>query len=102
LTWKEYLNSDLKNWGITKELALDKREWKFAIHVPKPWSSVPPPLLPFYDSSFFLFANFFLLYFTFYGLSPPLLFGFLLPFLFITFFFTFVLTMFFGSYEFHL
>jgi hypothetical protein len=70
LTWKEYLNSDLKNWGITKELALDRREWKFAIHVPKPWSSVPPPLLPFYDSFFFLFANFFLLYFTFYGLSP--------------------------------
>jgi hypothetical protein len=24
---------DLKDWCITKELALDRREWKLAIHV---------------------------------------------------------------------
>jgi hypothetical protein len=27
---------DLKDWCITKELALDRREWKLAIHVPEP------------------------------------------------------------------
>jgi hypothetical protein len=26
---------DLKDWCITKELALDMREWKVAIHVPE-------------------------------------------------------------------
>jgi hypothetical protein len=26
---------DLKDWCITKKLALDRREWKLAIHVPK-------------------------------------------------------------------
>jgi hypothetical protein len=26
---------DLKNWCITKELALDRREWKLVIHVSK-------------------------------------------------------------------
>jgi hypothetical protein len=26
---------DLKDWCITKELALDKREWKLAIHMPE-------------------------------------------------------------------
>jgi hypothetical protein len=26
----------LKDWCITKELALDSREWKLAIHVPEP------------------------------------------------------------------
>jgi hypothetical protein len=25
----------LKDWYITKELALDRREWKLAIHVPE-------------------------------------------------------------------
>jgi hypothetical protein len=36
LTWEEYVKRDLKNWCITKELALDRREWKLAIHVPEP------------------------------------------------------------------
>jgi hypothetical protein len=27
---------DLKDWCITKELALDRREWKLAIHVAEP------------------------------------------------------------------
>jgi hypothetical protein len=33
LTWKEFVKRDLKNWCITKELALNMREWKLAIHV---------------------------------------------------------------------
>jgi hypothetical protein len=38
LTWKESVKRDLNDWCITKELALDRREWKLAIHVPEPWS----------------------------------------------------------------
>jgi hypothetical protein len=33
LTWEESGKRDLKDWCITKELALDRREWKLAIHV---------------------------------------------------------------------
>jgi hypothetical protein len=36
LTWEESVNRDLKDWCITKELALDRREWKLVIHVPEP------------------------------------------------------------------
>jgi hypothetical protein len=36
LTWEESVKRDLKDRCITKELALDRREWKLAIHVPKP------------------------------------------------------------------
>jgi hypothetical protein len=36
LTWEEFVKRDLKDWCITKELALDRREWKLAIHVPEP------------------------------------------------------------------
>jgi len=36
LTWEESVKRDLKDWSITKELALDRREWKLAIHVPEP------------------------------------------------------------------
>jgi hypothetical protein len=36
LTWEESVKRDLKNWCVTKELALDRREWKLAIHVPEP------------------------------------------------------------------
>jgi hypothetical protein len=36
LTCEESVKRDLKNWCITKELALDRREWKLAIHVPEP------------------------------------------------------------------
>jgi hypothetical protein len=32
---------DLNDWYITKELALDRREWKLAIHVLEHCSSVP-------------------------------------------------------------
>jgi hypothetical protein len=27
LTWEEFVKKDLKDWCITKELALDRREW---------------------------------------------------------------------------
>jgi hypothetical protein len=36
LTWEEFVERDLKDWCITKELALDRREWKLAIHVSEP------------------------------------------------------------------
>jgi hypothetical protein len=37
LTWEEEsMKRDLKDWCITKELALDRKEWKLAIHVPEP------------------------------------------------------------------
>jgi hypothetical protein len=36
LAWEESVKRDLKDWCITKELALDRREWKLAIHVPEP------------------------------------------------------------------
>jgi hypothetical protein len=35
LTWEESVKRDLKDWCITKELVLDRREWKLAIHVPE-------------------------------------------------------------------
>jgi hypothetical protein len=35
LTWEESVKRDLKDWCITKELPLYKREWKLAIHVPE-------------------------------------------------------------------
>ena len=36
LTWEEYVKRDLKDWNITKELPMDRGEWKLAIHVPEP------------------------------------------------------------------
>jgi hypothetical protein len=35
LTWEESVKRDLKDWCITKKLALDRREWKLTIHVPE-------------------------------------------------------------------
>jgi hypothetical protein len=35
LTYDESVKRDLKDWCITKELALDRRECKLAIHVPE-------------------------------------------------------------------
>jgi hypothetical protein len=32
LTWEE----SVKDWSITKELAMDRAVWKLAIHVPEP------------------------------------------------------------------
>jgi hypothetical protein len=36
LVWEESVMRDLKDWCITKELALDRREWKLIIHVSEP------------------------------------------------------------------
>jgi hypothetical protein len=36
LTWEESVKRDLKDWVITKDLALDRGAWKLAIHVPEP------------------------------------------------------------------
>jgi hypothetical protein len=36
LTWEESVKRDLNDWYISKELALDRREWKLAIHVREP------------------------------------------------------------------
>jgi hypothetical protein len=33
LTWEEYVERYLKDWSITKELVLDRSEWKLTIHV---------------------------------------------------------------------
>ena len=35
LTWEESVKRDLKDWSITKELAMDRGAWKLAIHVPE-------------------------------------------------------------------
>jgi hypothetical protein len=35
LTWEEAIKRDLKEWNISKELALDRSSWKMAIHVPE-------------------------------------------------------------------
>ena len=37
LTWVEAIKEDLKGWNIPKDLALDRSDWKIAIHVPEPW-----------------------------------------------------------------
>ena len=34
LTWEEAVKKDLKEWNVSKELALDRSAWKLAIHVP--------------------------------------------------------------------
>ena len=36
LTWEESVKRDMKDWNITKELAMDRGAWKLAIHVPEP------------------------------------------------------------------
>jgi hypothetical protein len=32
----ESVKRDLKDWSITKELAMDRASWKLAIHMPEP------------------------------------------------------------------
>jgi hypothetical protein len=36
LTWEESVKRDLNDWYISKELALDMREWKLAINISEP------------------------------------------------------------------
>jgi hypothetical protein len=58
LIWEVSVKRDLKDWCITKELALDRRKWKLANHVPEPWSMVPSfycLLSSFFPAPFSLF-----------------------------------------------
>jgi hypothetical protein len=90
LTWEESMKRDLNDWCITKELALNRREWKLAIYVPEPWSSVPSFscfLSSFFPVTFSLFLLSVLLSFLLF------LFDFLSPFF--PFFFALVLYLFF-------
>jgi hypothetical protein len=83
LTWEESVKRNLKDRCITKELALDRREWKIAIHVPEPWSMVPffiaflssffPAPFHFFDLEFCCLFSFFDLVF-YRTLFSPLLF----------------------------
>jgi len=36
LTWDESVKRDLKEWNISKELAMDRSAWRLAIDVPEP------------------------------------------------------------------
>jgi hypothetical protein len=36
LTWEESVKRDLKDWCITKELVLDRKEWNLEIYMPEP------------------------------------------------------------------
>ena len=36
LTWDELIKRDLKDWNISKEIALDRSAWRLAINVPEP------------------------------------------------------------------
>jgi hypothetical protein len=36
LTWKEAIKKYLKEWNISKELALDRSAWKMTIYVHEP------------------------------------------------------------------
>ena len=36
LTWDESVKRDLKDWNISKEIALDRSAWRVAINVPEP------------------------------------------------------------------
>jgi hypothetical protein len=72
LIWGESVKRDLKDWCITKELALDRREWKLVIHVSKPWSLVPSFLLSsvkvfFIHFHFFCLAFYYLFSFCRFG-----------------------------------
>jgi hypothetical protein len=60
LTWEKFIKRDLKDWCMTKKLALNRREWKLTIHISEPWSLVPSFLLSsvkvfFHPFLFFLF-----------------------------------------------
>ena len=36
LIWDELVKRDLKDWNISKEIALDRSAWRLAINVPEP------------------------------------------------------------------
>ena len=35
LTWDELVKRDLRDWNISKEIALDRSAWRLAINVPE-------------------------------------------------------------------
>jgi hypothetical protein len=37
LTWDESVKRDLKEWNISKDLAMDRSAWRLTINVPEPW-----------------------------------------------------------------
>jgi hypothetical protein len=48
LTWDESVKRDLKEWNISKDLAMYRSAWRLAINVPEPWPlSLLYPLCPF-------------------------------------------------------
>jgi hypothetical protein len=77
---------NLKDWSITKELALNRREWKLAIHVTESLSSIFGSFffITFLSQFFlFLFAPFrFFCDLVFYCIFSFFWFGFLSPFVF--------------------
>ncbi|KAG2609769.1 hypothetical protein PVAP13_4KG087333 [Panicum virgatum] len=36
LTWDESVKRDIKDWNISKEIALDRSAWRLSINVPEP------------------------------------------------------------------
>jgi hypothetical protein len=60
LTWDESVKRDFNDWCITNELALDRREWKLAIHVSVSWSLVSSLLLSFCQVFSYPFSLFWL------------------------------------------
>ena len=36
LTWDELVKRDLKDWNISKEIALDRSAWRLDINMPEP------------------------------------------------------------------
>jgi hypothetical protein len=36
LTWDESVKRDLKEWNISKDLAIDRSAWRLTINVPEP------------------------------------------------------------------
>jgi hypothetical protein len=78
----------LKDWSITKQLTLDRSEWKVVIHVREPRSLVPPLLLSFNVTFFIRYFSLFCISLFLFALSP-------FSVKLFSFFFTFVLSLFF-------
>jgi hypothetical protein len=89
-TWEKSVKRDLKDWCITKELALDRRECKLAIYVSEPWCLIP--------SFYCILSSFFPVPFFAFWLSvlffSPFWFDFLSPFIFSLLFYSFFVPIF--------
>jgi hypothetical protein len=97
LTWEKFIKRDLKDWCMTKKLALNRREWKLTIHISEPWSLVPSFLLSSVKVFFTLF-HFFCL--TFYCLFSFYRIGFFIVLRFTPSFLTLFYSCFLGSCDF--